>query len=190
MNTTARRASPQARPSAPRLSPEQLGEELGALLNAMTSAYQRLHAANLEQRESVRLALPSRLADATRLQERLLTEISALDGKRRELVALAASGFTELRSRPASALTLSDLAQSAPAPARQDLLRRAADLRTLVQKVQAQNSSMHAIAQGLLTHVESVLRQVAMTLSHSGTYGPRGYVEAGGPVTTSLDLRS
>jgi len=187
---TARRNIAAPKPQPPRLTPERLGEELGALLVAMTRSYERLHATNTDQRESVRRARTDQLAAATSTQERLIAEIAALDTKRRELVALACTSFTELRIKPAASVTLSDLALVAPIASRADLLDRAAALRTLIKSVQTQNSSMRTVAQGLLTHVESVLRQVAMTLSHSGTYGPRGHVEAGGPVTTSLDLCS
>ena len=190
MNTARRNTIAAPRPQPPRLTPDRLSDELGALLSAMTRCYTKLHEANTEQRESVRKADTERLAAATATQERIVAEIGVLDTKRRELVALACSGFTELRMKPAASVTLSDLALAAPEGSRADLLDRAASLRTLIKSVQSQNSSMRSVAQGLLTHVESVLRQVAMTLSHSGTYGPRGYVEAGGPVTTSLDLCS
>ena len=42
----------------------------------------------------------------------------------------------------------------------------------------------------LLAHMEGLMRHVGRRLSHAGTYGRRGVVEAGGVVVSCVDLRS
>jgi hypothetical protein len=172
------------------LTPERLAEEMSALLGTLTQAYSRLEATGVEQRDAIRTADTRRLAIASAEQDRISGEISRLDAKRREIVALACSTFTELRTRPANTMTLRDLVRCTPLEQREGLSARAKALRTLIARVQSQQSSLSGIAHGLLSHVEGVLRQVARSISHAGTYGPKGFVEAGGSVMTSLDLRT
>lgn len=188
-HTTPRRPGP-ALQTQPRLSPERLADEVSSLLDALTLTYTRLEASGTDQREAIRSADTQRLAHANAQQERASADLSKLDAKRREIVGLACSTFTELRTKPATTTTLRDLVRCTPASQREGLASRAEALRALIARVQTQQSSLSGIAQGLLSHAEGVLRQVARSISHAGTYGPKGYVEAGGSVTTSLDLRT
>ena len=85
-------------------------------------------------------------------------------------------------------VTLSDLAKCTPGDVRGKLAAAAATLRALVTRVSQEAASLRSATMTLMAHMEGLMRQVARSLSHAGTYGQRGVV-AGNQIVTSLDVR-
>jgi hypothetical protein len=63
-------------------------------------------------------------------------------------------------------------------------------VRELVRRTSDLVRAVAAATRAMMLHVEGLMRQVDRHLSHAGTYGRRGTVEAGGPVLSALDLRT
>jgi hypothetical protein len=167
-----------------------LADRLSTLLDALTSAYARLADAGEAHTEAIRAADARAVEAAVQREHAIFRDLQKLDHQRRELVALAHNAFPSLRKGAPERTTLTQLAALAPDTRRAELTTKAADLRTLIQSVQQRTHSVRSAAASLLAHMEGVMRQVARTLSHSGTYSRRGVVEAGGSVVSALDLRS
>ncbi|MEK6701204.1 MAG: flagellar export chaperone FlgN [Planctomycetota bacterium] len=164
-----------------------LAGELSAILTGLHEQYTAFHGLLLAQREAIRAADPSRLARIGELQLAALRAISALEDRRRVLVnTISDTG----RWTGATPITLSALAQHAPKDQRESLLAMATSLRGVMSACQSEQSTLKSAAQSLAAHIEGVMRQIARTLSHAGTYGRRGLVDTSTAVTTALDLRS
>ncbi len=172
------------------LTPGSLADRLDALLDAMAAAYARMGEVSDAHREAIRSADAYAVEDAVQRESIIFRELQKLDHQRRELVVLAHASFPMLRRTPADRTTLTQLAAHAPDTRRGVLTTKATELRDLVRGVQDRNASIRNAASALLAHMEGVMRQVARTLSHTGTYSRRGVVEAGGSVVSAVDLRS
>lgn len=61
-------------------------------------------------------------------------------------------------------------------------------LRFLLADIETQNSTLRTATAVLISHMEGLMRQVARRLSHSGTYGRKGYVETVPTVVSAVDL--
>lgn len=176
--------------AAPQLSSAELARELGDLIAALT----RLYAGLLSQVESHRDALARAdgraVEAASRAQADILAEIARLEPRRAALVNAAAAS-PAIRSRLAQGtITLRALAGAALEPDRTRLVRDAEALRGLVQRVQDHTRTMKAATASLIAHMEGLMRQVARRLSHAGTYGGRGLVEASPAVVSAIDVRT
>ena len=86
--------------------------------------------------------------------------------------------------------TLRQIALSLPEPQRTRLSGQAERLREMMERVQRESGTVRAATRSLLAHMEGLMRQVARSLSHAGTYGSGGRVQAAHAVVSSLDVRS
>lgn len=167
---------------------DALAEALDTLLDGYTRAYERVRADAVAQRDAIRKGDAARAAAAATDQAGVLETILALDRSRDELINAAAASLPHAAGR--GRLTLRRIAGALPGGRAAELVARAESLRTLVIETKALTASVAGAAAILVGHFEGLMRQVGRQLSHSGTYSPRGYVEAGGQVVTCLDLRT
>ncbi len=172
--------------SATLLSPKS-ATELAAIFAGLHEQYTTFHGLLLAQREAIRAANPPLLAHIGELQLAALRAISALEDRRRVLVNTVSDTGHWTGPTP---ITLTSLAEHAPKGQNDSLRATAASLRGVMSACQVEQTSLKAAAQSLAAHIEGVMRQIARTLSHAGTYGRRGVVDCSTAVTTALDLRS
>jgi hypothetical protein len=172
------------------MTAELLGERLEALLDGLAAAYARLGEHAAAHHEAIRTADAPAMAAATEAQSRSVETLARLEQQRRELVAASCTRFAPLASKRATAITLTDLCGCVAAGDRGRLTAKAAALRSLIQNVNEQTTTIRAATVSLVAHMEGLMRPVGRQLSHAGTYTRRGYVEAGGMVVSALDLRS
>lgn len=172
------------------LDREVLTGELDGLLNAMIACQREMLDAGRAHREGIRQADGNAIEAAISTLTTIQSRSRSLDQRRRELVARAASSYPGLGSKPATQITLTDLAGQAPSHDRAALLEKIATLRTIVTAVDLEARTLRAAATSLMAHMEGLVRHVGRTLSHAGTYGPRGVVDSRHLVVSSLDLSS
>jgi hypothetical protein len=55
--------------------------------------------------------------------------------------------------------------------------------------VQEEQNLLRVVSRVLLAHMEGLMRQIAQSMSHSGTYARSGVVPSSPAVVTSLDLK-
>lgn len=160
-------------------------DELRRLLSAFLARHETLLGLTTEHHEAIRQADPGRCERTLRAAQETLAAIAELETRRQELVRRAQD---EIRpTRPVA--RLSDLACCAPEGERAALIEMSERLRGLVMRVREEQNIVRVVSRVLLVHMEGLMRQVARSLSHAGTYARSGRVAAGAPIVTSLDLR-
>lgn len=186
-----------------------LAGELESLLGAMVSEHETWRGLLDTHRDAIRQADSEAVRHAVARQSSVLQSIADLEEKRRRLVdrAVATDGILGIgngnaapdpESNPASAtavplarigpVTLSQIAASLPEPSRTRLLELAGRLRFLLADIETQNRTLRTATTSLIAHMEGLMRQVARRLSHSGTYGRKGYVDSVPTVVSAVDL--
>lgn len=180
-----------ARPAPPIASPfGALAQRLGALLTALSDTHESMEQAFAQQRDAMRKADPNAFEQAAHAHRTCLEALMALDQQRRTLVADAVSLLPPLGRKPATQLTLTEIAATLPVNDRARLVEQAKVCRQTIERVHTQQRTLRGATLSLLAHMEGVMRQVARSLSHAGTYTRKGFVEAGTPVVSSLDLQT
>ncbi len=164
-----------------------IASELEAVVGGYEEAYGVLEKAAVEHREALRRGDASGAERAAAAEGPALLRIGELDRRRDGLINAAAEAMPGLRGK--GQVTLGAIAASLPG-AGSDLAGRAAGLRALVARTSGLLGSLERASRNLATHFEGVLRQVSMRVSHSGTYGRRGFAEPGPAVVSGLDIRS
>ncbi len=167
---------------------DEIARELGALLGLYEAAYSRWLASADAQRAALRVGNGRGVEAAANDLRGVLEHIATLEPRRGALVNAAATalGLTGA-GRP---LTLRDVARALPSAEGGALAAHAARVRELAARAQEETASLAGATRTLLWHVEGLVRHAARQLSHAGTYTPRGVVEPGRTVLSSLDLRS
>ncbi len=169
---------------------DELSVELDSLLDAYLARYEQWLSLATAQREGIRRADGAEVERTANAQAIVMQAVSMLEQRRGALVNTAAvmvPAVARDRSRP---VTLHDVATHLPGAGRAGLLGKAERLRELVRTVHSQTQSIAGATRALLNHFEGLMRHVARSLSHAGTYSRNGVVEAGGAVVSALDLRS
>lgn len=164
-------------------------DELRALLAEFIAQHETLLRLTTQHHEAIRQADPVGCERVMQGERATLAAIADLESRRQQLVKRAQA---ELRPLPPSIAKLSDLARCAPAypeAIRTNLVEMAERLKGLVVRVQQEQNVVRVVSRVLLAHMEGLMRQVASSLSHSGTYAKSGAVAAGAPIVTSLDIR-
>lgn len=188
-----------------------LALELESLLGAMVSEHETWRGLLDHHRDAIKRADGEAVQNAVARQSGVLQAIADLEEKRRRLVdrAIAAEGILGkgvpggVRSSAAGStaapagpeplarvgpVTLSQIAAALPEPSRTRLLELAGRLRFLLADIETQNRTLRTATAALISHMEGLMRQVARRLSHSGTYGRKGYVETVPTVVSAVDL--
>lgn len=161
-------------------------DELRVLLSEFIALHEKLLSLAAEHHEAIRQADPLRCERVMQSERHTLAAIAELETRRQSLVKRAQ---IEIRPAPPTIARLSDLARCAPESLRGNLLDMADRLKSLVARVQEEQNVVRIVSRVLLAHMEGLMRQVASSLSHSGTYAKSGAVAAGAPIVTSLDIR-
>lgn len=182
--TSSSKASISPAPTA--ISPGAIHDELRTLLAEFIAQHEKLLSLTTEHHEAIRQADPLRCERVMQAERSTLAAIAELESRRQQLVKRAQA---ELRPLPPSIARLSDLARCAPEAIRTNLVEMADRLKGLVARVQEEQNVVRVVSRVLLAHMEGLMRQVASSLSHSGTYAKSGAVAAGAPIVTSLDIR-
>lgn len=167
-------------------SAPSIHEELRTLLGEFIALHEKLLALTTQHHEAIRQADPVRCDGIMQLERATLAAIAELESRRQLLVKRAQS---EIRPQTQSIARLSDLARCAPEAIRAGLLEMSERLKSLVARVQEEQNVVRVVSRVLLAHMEGLMRQVAGSLSHAGTYAKNGAVAAGAPIVTSLDIR-
>lgn len=171
--------------NTPRQSPA-LHDDLRDLLTEFIAQHEALLRQTTEHHEAIRQADPLRCDRIMQAERATLARIAELESQRQQLVKRAQN---EIRPAPASLARLSDLARCAPEAIRTNLIELAERLKSLVARVQEEQNVVRVVSRVLLAHMEGLMKQVARSLSHAGTYAKTGAVGAGAPIVTSLDIR-
>lgn len=158
-------------------APVELAERTEALLSELIGAYSELSALAGEHRAALARADAGAVEACARRQAAVAQRIAGLDQQRETLVAG--------RRSP----TLSALAEAAPEPARARLLELARVARDLIARVHREYRVVQSATQSVLAHMDGIVQQIARRLSHAGTYGRAGRVDAGGQMACGIDLR-
>lgn len=160
-----------------------LAHGVESLLIDLLDVHRALLVTAQEHRAALRTADGSRVERAAERSLVLHEQVAMLDARRRELVARnPIPGLSPERTR------LSDLARAAGGADCERLLALAEETRAVMARVNEEHRTIRAASQTLLAHLEGLMRQVGQTLSHARTYSRKGFVEAGVPVVSSLDL--
>jgi hypothetical protein len=167
---------------------DEIARELGTLLGLYEDAYSRWLACADAQRGALRRGDGRGVEAAANDLRSVLERVATLESRRGTLVnaAAAALGLTGA-GRP---LTLRDVARALPSADGAALTAHATRVRDLAARAHELTASLAGATRTLLWHVEGLVRHAARHLSHAGTYTPRGVVEPGRTVLSSLDLRS
>lgn len=188
MNTT-QHAAANSQHSKPNLklagALPSLSEELRGLLQALLERHEAMLRHTIEHHEAIRQADARRCEQIVRDEQATLAAIADLELKRQSLVARATR---EITPSPRNLSRLSDIALHCPDSERTELLELSARLRKTIERLQQEQNLLRVVSRVLMAHMEGLMRQVARSLSHAGTYGQRGVV-AGNQIVTSLDVR-
>lgn len=166
--------------------PPALHDDLRELLTEFIAQHESLLRQTTEHHEAIRQADPLRCDRIMQAERATLARIAELESRRQQLVKRAQN---EIRPAPVALARLSDLARCAPESVRTNLIELAERLKSLVARVQEEQNVVRVVSRVLLAHMEGLMKQVARSLSHAGTYAKTGAVGAGAPIVTSLDIR-
>lgn len=164
---------------------ERVADELSAVLSGLLAEHEQLLELAGLHREAMRAADPGAIGNVSGQRTEVLQRLAALE-ERRQRVVKEASRQPELTG----AVTLSAIAGRMEGPGKEQLLKQADRLKGVMAKVQDEHRVLRTAAKSLATHMEGLMKSVSKRLSHSGTYGRAGSVDAGGTVISALDLRS
>lgn len=162
-------------------------EQLELALAGLRQSHAELLELAGEQREAIRAADGAALGRTVARQAEALERLAEFEQVRQAITSELSDG---LPRRPAGAgpITVRELAGLAPEPWRTRLLEEAGALKTIVERLRDEHRTLRGATLSLLAHMEGLMRQVGRRLSHSGTYGRRGVVEAGATVISAVDV--
>jgi hypothetical protein len=115
-------------------------------------------------------------------QQQAGERMAHLERRRQQLAAALAPHAPE-----GAAGTLPSLAAAFP-HARDTLTALADRIRDVAGRLSREQRAVRIAAEALAEHMQGLMKQVARKLSHAGTYGRRGSVDARIQVTSALDL--
>ncbi len=177
--------TPQREPNRTAAPTPEQARALGALLDGLRGENEQLLGILRAHRDAIRRADGRAVEACTRAQGSILGRLADLEDRRRVLVAELCADPMGARGGPP---TLSCLAGRFPEPERGTLAEGAARLASLLAEVQRETATVRFATQSLVAHMSGLMRQVARSLSHAGTYSARGSVDAGAAVVSALDL--
>jgi hypothetical protein len=146
---------------------------ISGILAAMLSQHEALLEAVRRHRAALSRADRDAIAEAMRTQAACIERIRAADAERRRAFGDAA---------------VPEIARALPEGARREVMDLGGRLRALIEQVRGEQAVVEAASRSLLGHMEGLFRQVSARLSHAGTYGRLGRVDAGQQVVSGIDL--
>jgi flagellar FlgN protein len=153
---------------------QQTARALTHTLESMIDEHGILLDAVREHRAALSRADREAVAEAMRVQTETIGRIRDLDKDRRNAFG--------------HATTVQDIASVVHEEARAELLELGAKLRECIETVRAEQAVVEVASRALLGHMEGLFRQVSARLSHAGTYGRGGCIDAGQQIVSGMDL--
>jgi len=144
------------------------------ILAAMIEQHEALLEAVRHHQASLRRADRDGIAEAMKAQTVAIGRIRQIDAERREAFG--------------HAMAVQDIAATLPEAAKAEVLELAGKLRDRIETVRREQAIVECASRTLLGHMEGLFRQVSARLSHAGTYGRLGRVDAGQQVISGIDL--
>ena len=132
-----------------------------------------------QQRDAIARA-DTKAIEAIRAQQIARVEsVRALEAERRRTVR-ALAGTEDAR--------VEHLAAAFEGAARDALLELSGVLRSSLAALRDEQAVVREAAEQMIGHMQGLMRQIHQRLSHSGTYGRGGRVDAGPSVVSGIDL--
>jgi hypothetical protein len=169
---------------------ERIGGELEGLIALLIDRHTGLLGAVKGHRAALSAANVEAMEESVRKQNEHVQAIADLERRRLAVLARLAEATGQDRARGSEKPTLAWAAGLLPEPIRGRVLAAGAALKERLTELSVQTKVVRQAAEAVAGQMEGLFRQVAQRLSHSGTYNPRGRVEARTQVVTSLDIRS
>jgi hypothetical protein len=166
----------------------KLAGEVESLLDELLAQHEAWRGLQADQRNALRRADGDGVEDVVGRQSAVLQRIADLEERRRAVVKAACASGAVARADATGPVTLTQIAEALPEPGRGRLLDLAGRLKALLADIDSQNRMLKSATHTLVTHMEGLMRQVARTISHSGTYGRRGYVDSTPTVVSGMDV--
>lgn len=158
---------------------QQLAHALETTMIELTAAHRQLLDLVLEHRHAISKGDAAAIQECLTRQGLLAPGMAELERSRRRIV-VAICGKPDA--------TISDVTAKLPESLRAPISASAARLKSVLSAIQRENGIVRAATQSLIAHIDGLMQQVARALSHAGTYGRQGRVEAGGPTPCGLDM--
>lgn len=165
---------------------EAAGLELESLLRDLLAEHEQLLTLAGVQRTAITKADAAAMSTCVQQQNAIVQRVAGLERRRLALAARMMQGETREPARP----TVSQLARSLSSPLRERVMAVTGRLREVMERLHKEHLALKEAAGALAGHMEGVMRQITGRLSHAGTYGRRGAVEARVQVVSALDLRT
>lgn len=162
---------------------QDLWAELPGLLDRMIAAHEGWLSALTDHKAAIGQANTKAIAGAVDRERGFAELVQTLENERCGLLGIPAAVKT------AQGPTITELARTRPPAERDALLERATRLRALIERVRREQSIVREASASVLGHMRGLMAHLASRLSHAGTYGAGGRVEAGPCVVSGLDIR-
>jgi len=149
---------------------------LEAVLAVMHEEHVLLEALLHRKREAIRAADHFLVRSCTEQENTRVQAIGELEKRRMEIV-----GDLTLRINPSATapMSLPELAQLLPEPARGRLLVRRQQLRELMEKVRTEASVVRRATEMLSRHMQGLMQTIGGAIQGGGVYGRRGALPQG-----------
>lgn len=158
-------------------------ERLEPLLQSMIVEHECLLELCKQHQDAIRIADTDQLAKVIEQTNEIMCRIGRLD-QQRDAIARSVSPATQAQP------TITEMSRHLPEPARGRTKDLADQLRGLAKQVHEEHTVLRAASEVLMIHMSGLMQQVSQRLSHSGTYGRHGVVEAGSQqVVSGIDIR-
>ncbi len=166
-------------------------------LGDLITEHERLLDLTRQQREAIAAADLPAMRDCATRQSELTQVIRQLDQRRIVAIATFAEGRGSRpgtrggrAGRPGQAMTVRRIADELPEPSRTSLLEIADRLRSIITALKSEQEVVQDAVGCLAGHMEGLVRQIADTLSHTGTYARGGAPAKHHQVVSALDVTS
>lgn len=169
---------------------DTIGAELEALITLLIDRHAGLLSAVKDHRAALSKADAPAIEKCVHRQNDHVQAIAELERRRLSVLTRLAEATGQDQAQASQKPTIAWAAGLLPEPIRGRILALGAALRERLLELSAQTKVVRQAAEAVAVQMEGLFRQVAQRLSHSGTYNPRGRVEARTQVMTSLDIRS
>ncbi len=169
---------------------ETIGAELEGLIALLIDRHAGLLGAVKDHRGALARADAVAMERSVHTQNEHVQVIAELERRRLAVLARLAEVTGQDKAQASQKPTISWAASLLPEPLRGRVLAAGAVLKERLTELAAQTKVVRQAAEAMAGQMEGLFRQVAQRLSHSGTYTPRGRVEARTQVVTALDIRS
>jgi hypothetical protein len=176
---------------------DAMGGELEGLLKDLLAEHERLLALAGEHRAAIRGADAAALGECVKRQNQAVQRIAELETRRLTLAArMGAAPAPGVGGRGVATAvagaerpTVTRLAASLTEPLRGRVMAIASRLREVLERLRKEHAALREAAGVLGAHMDGLMRQITGRLSHAGTYGRRGAVDARVQVVSALDVR-